>query len=131
MSFRNIGIVCALPALFLFVAISLFRDLKANKNEESLNYGNDNKSFEIQILGNGLTLPFDQGLNQKFIETKINLYQGFLIKQDGRLYWSSQEPILIDEKFELQPNFVEITSIINDPWPYTPGNSSCILKVIR
>lgn len=130
MSFRNIGIVCALPALFLFVAVSLFRDLKANKNEESLNYGNDNKSFEIQILGTNVP-TLDKVLNQKFIETKINLYQGFLIKQDGRLYWSSQEPILIDEKFELQPNFVEITSIINDPWPYTPGNSSCILKVIR
>lgn len=130
MSFRNIGIVCALPALFLFVAVSLFRDLKANKNEENLNYGNDNKSFEIQILGTNVP-TLDKVLNQKFIETKINLYQGFLIKQDGRLYWSSQEPILIDEKFELQPNFVEITSIINDPWPYTPGNSSCILKVIR
>lgn len=67
---------------------------------------------------------------KKYLENKtdVYLYPGYVLKENGKLFWCAKEPIYKNEKWE-KSNFVEVTNCIYDPFPYSSGNKETIIRI--
>lgn len=57
----------------------------------------------------------------------VPLYPGYLAKSQGKILWFPAKPEFKGSRW-VGNSFVEVTSCIADPWPYGPGDSSCIIR---
>lgn len=60
--------------------------------------------------------------------TDISLYPGYLLKENGRLFWCSNKPVLNDGGWT-KINPVEVTGCVFDPFPYTSGDEKSLIEI--
>lgn len=58
----------------------------------------------------------------------ISLYPGYLAKSNGVISWFPQKPTFYDNNW-IGESSVSVSSCIADPWPYTEGDISTIMKL--
>lgn len=64
-------------------------------------------------------------------QATINLYPGFVTKSQGRIFWHPSKPkFLVDINSWHTKTMCEITSCVNDPWPFVDGGPNCLMEVI-
>ena len=87
-------------------------------------------AFSFVLIVVPIVVPISEQSKLKVDSSaKISLYEGYLVKQDGKLLWSPRSPMWTNDQFEHLQTPSNVTSIINDPWPFTSGGPNCILKV--
>jgi hypothetical protein len=86
--------------------------------------------FGIKYIHSKLFVkPVIENAIKKYLENKsdIYLYPGYVIKENGKLFWCAREPVY-NNKWE-KDNFVEVTNCIYDPFPYSSGSKETIIKI--
>jgi hypothetical protein len=83
----------------------------------------------LLILIFGCTSEVKEKVNTYTSDSQtINLYPGYLAKSKGIIYWFPKMPNYQNETW-IGENSVILNSCINDPWPYTEGDSYSFLII--